>query len=165
MLLEGSCPHCKGDLHGTPRKGYYCPRCNMLFRRHTLALRHIRQDLRKLIDEHFANFEQQLTETKAGIDESAKEGLHDLSELQAAVNDLARLLDKDLTEDERDFEAWKASRATSPLIVKPHRVIGKREKPKKATGRAVHKTTMKQTVKRAKKRGLTHVKKRRRSRR
>lgn len=164
MKLEGSCPNCKGDIHGTPRKGYYCPRCNMLFRRHTLALRHIRQDLRKLINEHFATFERQLDETRAGIAESAEEGLHDLSELQGAVTDLASLLDRDLDADEQAFEEWKASRwaaQSGSAKGSSHRVVGKKTQPKKSTKRKAHKTTKRKTVKRAKSHGMaSHAKKR-----
>lgn len=160
MRLRNSCPYCRGDIHGSPRKGYYCAQCNVLHTRRELALRHIRHELRDIIDDHFAAY-------------STEETTDDIEEIRRAMSEIAELLRnphafdvapprrpgvehcEDALKQPRPSTPWQAAtrqkRSAKPAAGRSahsKRVTGKKQKPKSGKRREAHKTTKRKTAKR-----------------
>ncbi|RME53347.1 hypothetical protein D6783_02190 [Candidatus Woesearchaeota archaeon] len=52
--LNKACPLCNGDVRGTNAHGYFCPHCNLLFKRRSLVLARGRREARALVEQHFS---------------------------------------------------------------------------------------------------------------
>jgi outer membrane biosynthesis protein TonB len=57
MRVHQGCPVCKEDVLGTRETGFYCKRCNLLFRHKHVNFKHMKEQVRKLIRHNFSGFE------------------------------------------------------------------------------------------------------------
>ncbi len=53
MRVTKGCPICENDVLGERETGYYCKRCNLLFSRRHIVYRHVREETRAAIKNHF----------------------------------------------------------------------------------------------------------------
>ena len=56
MRVPKGCPICQEDVMGTPETGFFCRRCNLIFRRQHIVFRYAREELKGLIDKHFGAY-------------------------------------------------------------------------------------------------------------
>jgi len=53
MRITKGCPLCSTDVIGSWETGFYCKECNVIFRKRHVIFKHLKEDVRRTVLEHF----------------------------------------------------------------------------------------------------------------
>ena len=143
MRIPKGCPLCEDDVLGTSETGYFCRRCNLIFKKHHIVFRHGREELKGLIDRHFDGYgapaprpRPALTEAdhRVELNSRVRETGSSFESLRRSVEEAKRLVD--------DAEA---GRLPPPVTLKE----ALQAAPARPAPRATHRRTKKKAVKKA----------------
>jgi hypothetical protein len=157
MRVPHGCPLCEDDVLGTPETGFFCRRCNLIFKRRQVVFRHAKEHVKGLIDKHFTGYGKRperlrlhAADDRLELTGSVERTATSFEELRRSVAEAKRLVE--------DAEAGRLppavtlkqalqARQSAQLAAKSAR---KKPVPKKATAKKVVRRTKKRTTKRTK---------------
>jgi hypothetical protein len=114
MRVPHGCPLCEDDVLGTPETGFFCRRCNLIFKRRQIVFRHAKEHVKGLIDKHFTGYGK-------GPERPRLHAAADRQELTGSVARTATSFEKlrrSVEEAKRFVEETEAGRLPPPAIVK-----------------------------------------------